>query len=206
MISRAEVEKLCARHVVAPTMLSLYLAVRPPPAALSLLADRADELIAEAEAEADADAEAGTETETASGDGHQGARKRRPDLGDPRCLLPGRGQAIFPRTGRRLEVGMAARSWAGNPARNPAGNSVNVAFYWKEGCRLSPTSVQAIRRVGWESKRRTHCDPSPAVTSETASRPPFMIAKGLQFRLWPARRPPPGPSRSRASATTRTPR
>jgi len=32
-------------------MLSLYLAVRPPPASLSLLADRADEFIAEAEAE-----------------------------------------------------------------------------------------------------------------------------------------------------------
>ena len=185
-------------------MLSLYLAVRPPPASLSLLADRADELIAERRRRRTR--RRGRRPRRASGDGHQGARKRRPDLGDPRRLLPGRRQAIFPRTGRRLEVGMAARSWAGNPARNPAGYSVNVALYWKEGCSLSPTSVQAIRRVGWESKRRTHCDPSPAVTSETASRPPFMIAKGLQFRLWPARRPPPGPSRSRASATTCTPR
>ncbi len=35
MITRAEVERLGARHVVAPTMLSLYLAVRPPPASLS---------------------------------------------------------------------------------------------------------------------------------------------------------------------------
>ena len=50
MITRAEVEKLGALHVVEPTMLSLYLAVPPQPAPLSLLAARADELIAVAEA------------------------------------------------------------------------------------------------------------------------------------------------------------
>ena len=50
MITRAEVEKLGALHVVEPTVLSLYLAVPPQPAPLSLLAARADELIAVAEA------------------------------------------------------------------------------------------------------------------------------------------------------------
>src|SRR5271166_1237853 len=50
MIIRAEVEKLGALHVVEPTVLSLYLAVPPQPAPLSLLAARADELIAVAEA------------------------------------------------------------------------------------------------------------------------------------------------------------
>ena len=83
MITRAEVERLGARHVVAPTMLSLYLAVRPPPASLSQLADRADELVAEAEAEAETEAETAqteTEAETASGDGDRDGR---------RCPLPG---------------------------------------------------------------------------------------------------------------------
>jgi hypothetical protein len=46
MITRAEIEKLAALHVVEPTMLSLYLAV-PPPADLTA---RAAELIAAAEA------------------------------------------------------------------------------------------------------------------------------------------------------------
>jgi len=46
MITRAEIEKLGALHVVEPAMLSLYLAV-PPPADL---ASRAAELIAAAEA------------------------------------------------------------------------------------------------------------------------------------------------------------
>ena len=50
MITRAEVEKLGALHVVEPTVLSLYLTVPPQPAPLSLLAARADELIAVAEA------------------------------------------------------------------------------------------------------------------------------------------------------------
>ena len=50
MITRAEVEKLGAMHAVEPTMLSLYLAVPPHPAPLSLLTARADELIAAAEA------------------------------------------------------------------------------------------------------------------------------------------------------------
>ncbi len=50
MITRAEVEKLGAVHVVEPTVLSLYLAVPPRPAPSSLLAARADELIAVAEA------------------------------------------------------------------------------------------------------------------------------------------------------------
>ena len=50
MITRAEVEKLGARHAVEPTVLSLYLAVPPHPAPLSLLTARADELIAAAEA------------------------------------------------------------------------------------------------------------------------------------------------------------
>ena len=50
MITRAEVEKLGAMHTVEPTVLSLYLAVPPQPAPLSLLAARADELIAAAEA------------------------------------------------------------------------------------------------------------------------------------------------------------
>ena len=49
MITRAEFEKLGALHAVEPTMLSLYLAVPPRPAPLSLLAARADELIAVAE-------------------------------------------------------------------------------------------------------------------------------------------------------------
>ena len=49
MITRAEVEKLGALHVVEPTMLSLYLAV-PPSADLAVLCTRADELIAVAEA------------------------------------------------------------------------------------------------------------------------------------------------------------
>ena len=35
MITRAEVEKLGARHGVEPTMLSLYLAVPPRPALLA---------------------------------------------------------------------------------------------------------------------------------------------------------------------------
>ena len=48
MITRAEVEKLGALHVVEPTMLSLYLAV-PPSADLAVLCIRADELIAAAE-------------------------------------------------------------------------------------------------------------------------------------------------------------
>jgi hypothetical protein len=74
MITRAEVERLGARHVVAPTMLSLYLAVRPPSASLSQLADRADELVPEAEAEAEA--ETATEAETASGDGDRDGRRR----------------------------------------------------------------------------------------------------------------------------------
>ena len=41
MITRAEVEKLGAPHALEPTMLSLYLAVPPRPAPLSLLAARA---------------------------------------------------------------------------------------------------------------------------------------------------------------------
>jgi hypothetical protein len=49
MITRAEVEKLGAMHAVEPTMLSLYLAVPPQPAPLSVVAARADELIAAAE-------------------------------------------------------------------------------------------------------------------------------------------------------------
>lgn len=49
MITRAEVEKLGALHVVEPTMLSLYLAV-PPSADLAVLCTRAGELIAAAEA------------------------------------------------------------------------------------------------------------------------------------------------------------
>jgi hypothetical protein len=49
MITRAEVEKLGARHAVEPTVLSLYLTVPPHPAPLSLLTARADELIAAAE-------------------------------------------------------------------------------------------------------------------------------------------------------------
>jgi len=49
MITRAEVEKLGVLHAVEPTMLSLYLAVPPRPAPLSLLAARADELIAATE-------------------------------------------------------------------------------------------------------------------------------------------------------------
>jgi hypothetical protein len=49
MITRAEVEKLGALHVVEPTMLSLYLAV-PPSADLAVLRTRAGELIAAAEA------------------------------------------------------------------------------------------------------------------------------------------------------------
>jgi len=50
MITRAEAGKLGALHVVEPTMLSLYLAVPPPPAESSVLAARADELIAAAQA------------------------------------------------------------------------------------------------------------------------------------------------------------
>ena len=50
MITRTEVEKLGAMHAVEPTMLSLYLAVPPQPAPLSVVAARADELIAAAEA------------------------------------------------------------------------------------------------------------------------------------------------------------
>ncbi len=50
MITRAEVEKLGALHAVEPVMLSLYLAVPPPPADPSVLAARAGELIAAAEA------------------------------------------------------------------------------------------------------------------------------------------------------------
>ena len=49
MITLAEAEKLGARHAVEPTVLSLYLAVPPDPAPLSLLAARADELIAAAQ-------------------------------------------------------------------------------------------------------------------------------------------------------------
>ena len=49
MITRAEVEKLGALHVVEPTMLSLYLTV-PPSADLAVLGTRAGELIAAAEA------------------------------------------------------------------------------------------------------------------------------------------------------------
>jgi hypothetical protein len=49
MITRAEVEKLGALHVVEPTMLSLYLLV-PPSADLAVLCTRARELIAAAEA------------------------------------------------------------------------------------------------------------------------------------------------------------
>jgi hypothetical protein len=49
MITRAEVEKLGALHVVEPAMLSLYLAV-PPSADLAVLCSRADELMAAAEA------------------------------------------------------------------------------------------------------------------------------------------------------------
>jgi hypothetical protein len=50
MITRAEVEKLGALHAVEPAMLSLYLAVPPPPADLSVLTARAGELIGAAEA------------------------------------------------------------------------------------------------------------------------------------------------------------
>jgi hypothetical protein len=50
MITRAEVEKLGAVHAVEPAMLSLYLAVPPPPADLSVLTARAGELIGAAEA------------------------------------------------------------------------------------------------------------------------------------------------------------
>src|SRR5512142_2939126 len=52
MITRTEVEKLGALHAVEPSMLSLYLAVPPPPADPSVLAARAGELIAAAEATA----------------------------------------------------------------------------------------------------------------------------------------------------------
>jgi hypothetical protein len=48
MITRAEVEKLGALHAVEPTMLSLYLAVPPPPVDLAALTARAAELIATA--------------------------------------------------------------------------------------------------------------------------------------------------------------
>jgi len=50
MITRAEVEKLGALHAVEPAMLSLYLAVPPPPADLSVLTARAGELMDAAEA------------------------------------------------------------------------------------------------------------------------------------------------------------
>ena len=65
MITRTEVEKLGAMHAVEPTMLSLYLAVPPPPAPLSLLAARADELIAAAEAAAGAGRQVGEQDRNA---------------------------------------------------------------------------------------------------------------------------------------------
>jgi hypothetical protein len=52
VITRADVQKLAALHAVEPTMLSLYLAVPPPPADLSVLTARAGELIGAAEAAA----------------------------------------------------------------------------------------------------------------------------------------------------------
>ena len=52
MITRAEIEKLGARHAIKPAVLSIYLAVPAggagQPAPLSQLAARADELIAAA--------------------------------------------------------------------------------------------------------------------------------------------------------------
>ena len=48
MITRAEIEKLGALHAVEPAMLSLYLAVPPPPVDLATLTVRASELIAAA--------------------------------------------------------------------------------------------------------------------------------------------------------------
>jgi len=65
MITRAEVEKLGAMHTVEPTVLSLYLAVPPQPAPLSLLAARADELIAAAEAACGAGRPAGQQDRNA---------------------------------------------------------------------------------------------------------------------------------------------
>ena len=65
MITRAEVEKLGAMHTVEPTVLSLYLAVPPQPAPLSLLAARADELIAAAEAACGAGQQAGQQERNA---------------------------------------------------------------------------------------------------------------------------------------------
>ena len=85
MITRAEVEKLGAMHAVEPTMLSLYLAVPPPPAPLSVLAARADELIATAEA--------------ASGAGRQVGKQDRNAVREKLAMCcrdwPGRMVAIF---------------------------------------------------------------------------------------------------------------
>jgi hypothetical protein len=50
MITRGEVEKLGALHAVERAVLSLYLAVPTPLADVSILADRAGELIASAAA------------------------------------------------------------------------------------------------------------------------------------------------------------
>ena len=52
MVTRAEIGKLAALHAVEPTMLSLYLAVPPAPADLSVLTARAGELVDAAEAAA----------------------------------------------------------------------------------------------------------------------------------------------------------
>jgi hypothetical protein len=49
VITRAEVAKLGALHALEPTMLSLYLAIPPPPVDLSALTARAGQLIAAAE-------------------------------------------------------------------------------------------------------------------------------------------------------------
>ena len=85
MITYAEIEKLGARHAVEPTMLSLYLTVPPHPAPLSLLAARADELIAAAE--------------TASGAGRPVGQQDRNAVREKLAMCcrdwPGRMVAIF---------------------------------------------------------------------------------------------------------------
>ncbi len=68
MITRAEVEKLGALHAVEPTMLSLYLAVPPPPVDLAALTARADELIAAAGAGGGAQAAVREKLATCAGD------------------------------------------------------------------------------------------------------------------------------------------
>ena len=84
MITRAEIEKLGAMHAVEPAIVSLYLAVPPHPAPLSLLAGRADELIAAAEAAC----------VTAAG-GQQDRNAVREQLASCARDWPGRTVAIF---------------------------------------------------------------------------------------------------------------